>query len=329
MSNFLAKNFEIDGIEMRQAYCNALIKAASEDERILDIEADVQYSMGTKRFKERFPDRTINCGIMEAHAIGFCGGLSVMGYVPFFHTFGVFATRRVFDQVFLSLAYQDANVKIIGGDAGVTATANGGTHMPFEDMGLMRLVPNMIIIEPADSTMYNYLVKAITERYGNFYVRSCRRKVIKIYNNDAVFSIGRANILTEGSDVAIIACGIMVYEALRARDILLEQGINARVVDMHTIKPIDIECIINSAQQCGAIVTEENHNVIGGLGEAVCSAVAKNCPVPVELVGVQDKFGQVGTQDYLMKHYGLRAEDIVKKAKICIRRKNNEDCSNK
>lgn len=146
MTMLLADNFVLDTLEMREAYCDALIAAAAANPNVLDIEADVQYSMGTKRFKEAFPARSINCGIMEAHSIGFCGGLSAMGYVPFFHAFGVFATRRAFDQVFLSLAYQNMNVKIIGGDAGVTATANGGTHMPFEDIGLMRLVPNMTII---------------------------------------------------------------------------------------------------------------------------------------------------------------------------------------
>lgn len=321
MNNLLAKKFVIDSVEMRQAYCQALINVASEDRRILGVEADVQYSMGTKRFQEDFPDRSINCGIMEAHAIGFCGGLSVMGYVPFFHAFGVFATRRAFDQVFLSLAYQDMNVKIIGGDAGVTATANGGTHMPFEDVGLMRLVPNMTIIEPADSTMYKTVVKEMANTYGNFYVRSCRRKVMKIYDDNAIFEVGRANILTEGNDVAIIACGIMVYEALKAREMLLQQNINAKVIDMHTIKPLDKQCVIDAARQCGAIVTAENHNVIGGLGEAVCSTVAREYPVPVELVGVQDRFGQVGTQDYLMSVYNLTAKDIAKKAIECIRRK--------
>lgn len=321
MNEMLTERFTLDTIEMRAAYCDALIAAAETNPAVLDVEADVQYSMGTKRFKERFPARCINCGIMEAHAIGFCGGLSAMGYVPFFHAFGVFATRRAFDQVFLALAYQDMNVKIIGGDAGVTATANGGTHMPFEDIGLMRLVPNMTIIEPADSAMYATVIPAMANTYGNFYVRSCRRKVTKIYNKDATFTIGRANTLTQGDDVAIIACGIMVYEALKARELLLAKGISARVIDMHTVKPLDTACVIKAARECGAIVTAENHNIIGGLGEAVCGALARAYPVPVEQVGVNDTFGQVGTQDYLMKVYRLTAEDIATKAIQCIGRK--------
>jgi len=262
MNKFLAERYELDTVEMRVAYCNALIEVAKENPYIVDVESDVQYSMGTKMFQERYPNRTINCGIMEAHAVGFCGGLSAMGYIPFYHAFGVFATRRAFDQVFLSLAYQDMNVKIVGGDAGVTATANGGTHMPFEDMGLMRLVPNMTVIEPADSVMYGKVIKTIANTHGNFYIRSCRRKTTKIYRDNATFIIGEANELTKGDDVAIIACGIMVYQALLAREILLKKNISARVIDMHTIKPIDKDCIIKAAKECGAVVTAENHNVV-------------------------------------------------------------------
>jgi transketolase len=322
MSDYLAERFLLDTIEMRAAYCDALIAAAEENPDIIDVESDVQYSMGTRKFKERFPDRTINCGIMEAHAVGFCGGLSSMGYIPFYHAFGTFATRRAFDQVFLSLAYQNMNVKIVGGDAGVTATANGGTHMPFEDMGLMRLVPGMTVIEPADSVMYKTAIRDMANTYGNYYIRSCRRKTIKIYREDAKFQIGKANVLTQGTDVAIIACGIMVYQALLAREILAEKGVSARVIDMHTIKPLDKGCVIKAAEECGAVVTAENHNIIGGLGEAVCAALSENHPVPSERVGVEDKFGQVGTQEYLMEIYGLTAKDIAQKALLAVSRKN-------
>lgn len=322
MADFLADKFVLDTVEMRAAYCDALIAAAEENSDILDVESDVQYSMGTKRFKERFPKRTINCGIMEAHAVGFCGGLSAAGYIPFYHAFGTFATRRAFDQVFLSLAYQNMNVKIVGGDAGVTATANGGTHMPFEDMGLMRLVPGMTVVEPADSVMYKTAVKDMANAYGNFYIRSCRRKTVKIYRDDAQFTIGKANVLTDGSDVAMVACGIMVYQALLARELLAKEGISARVIDMHTVKPLDTGCVIAAAKECGALVTAENHNIIGGLGEAVCAALAEHYPVPLERVGVQDRFGQVGTQEYLMEVYGLTAKGIADKARLALSRKN-------
>lgn len=319
--NCLAENIKLDEREMRAAYCDALIQEAERNDKVVAVDADVQYSMGTKRFYDRFPGRGINCGIMEAHAVGLCAGMSATGLVPFFHAFGTFATRRAFDQVFLSCAYQHLNVKIIGGDAGVTAAANGGTHMPFEDMALMRAIPGVTIIEPADSTMYETAVKYMADTYGVCYMRSSRRKVMKIYGASAQFTIGKANVIAKGKDVAIIACGIMVYEALRAREMLTQQGITAMIIDMHTIKPLDVQAVINAAQSCGAIVTAENHNVTGGLGSAVSEALGQHCPVPVERVGVFESFGEVGTQEYLQKRFHLTAEDIAEKSLACIGRK--------
>lgn len=314
--------FELDTVEMRKAYCQALIEVAEQNSKVMAVDADVQYSMGTKPFYDKFPQRGINCGIMEAHAIGLCAGLSATGMIPFFHAFGTFATRRAYDQIFLSCAYQKLNVKIIGGDAGVTAAANGGTHMPFEDMGIMRNIPNMTIIEPADSAMYKFAVKHMAETYGNFYMRSNRRKTYKIYSDDATIEIGKANILTQGDDVAIIACGLMVHQALLAQRQLKAEGINATVIDMHTIKPIDKHAIIEVANRCNAIVTAENHNIINGLGSAVSEVVVQNIPTPIEFVGVHDEFGEVGTQEYLMQRFNLTAKDIYNKAKKCIARKN-------
>ena len=319
--HFLADNFQLDKIEMRAAYCNELIEAARENDKIVAVDVDVQFSMGTTRFYESFPQRGINCGIMEAHAVSFAAGLSATGLIPFVHAFGVFATRRVFDQVFLSCAYQDLNVKLIGGDAGVTAATNGGTHMPLEDIGIMREIPGITIFEPADITIYKTAISTMANTWGVYYMRFCRKAVRRIYRDDATFAIGRANVLKEGSDVAIIACGIMVYEALRASEILAQEGIFAAVVDMHTIKPIDKEAIIRLANQTGAIVTAENHNAIGGLGSAVAEVLVEHAPVPMERVGVFERFGEVGTLDYLQKKFNLTAEDIVAKAKKCIGRK--------
>lgn len=319
--SILADTFRIDDREMRAAYCDALIAQAKINDKIIAVDVDVQYSMGTRRFYEAFPERGINCGIMEAHATGMCAGMSATGIIPFLHAFGTFATRRAFDQVFLSCAYQDLNVKIIGGDAGVTAAANGGTHMPFEDMGLMRTIPDITIIEPADTAMYDTAVRHMADTYGVFYMRSSRRKVMRIYGDGADFTIGKSNVLYEGSDVGIIACGIMVYEALRARQMLAERGISATVVDMHTIKPLDTEAVEALAEKCGTIVTAENHNAMCGLGSAVAETLAENCPVPVERVGVFESFGEVGTQEYLQKRFHLTAEDIVEKAIKCIGRK--------
>lgn len=312
----------MDDMEMRAAYCNALIRAAEKDPRIVAVDADVQYSMGTKRFYDRFPDRGINCGIMEAHAVSMCAGMSATGLTPFFHAFGSFVTRRAFDQVFLSCAYQKLNVKLIGGDAGVTAAMNGGTHMPLEDIGIMRTIPGITIIEPADTAMYNEAVQYMADTYGVFYMRSCRRKVTRIYRKGAVFTVGKANVLREGGDVAVIACGIMVHEALRASDMLAGKGIYATVIDMHTIKPLDEETLLAAAAKCGAVVTAENHNAVGGLGSAVAEALSDKRPVPLERVAVFESFGEVGTQDYLQKRFHLTAEDIAEKAVKCVRRKN-------
>ena len=324
--NYLLDNPKMDEREMRAAYCDALIEAARENPRIVAVDADVQYSMGTKRFYEAFPERGINCGIMEAHAVGMCAGMSATGLIPFFHAFGTFATRRAFDQIFLSCAYQKLNVKIIGGDAGVTATANGGTHMPFEDMALMRAVPGATVIEPADTAIYKTVVKHMADTYGVFYMRSCRRRITRIYNDSAKFTIGKANMLEEGCDVAIIACGIMVLEAHRAREMLLKKGITAMVLDMHTVKPLDEKTLVKAAQNCGAVVTAENHNAVGGLGSAVAEVLSEKCPVPLERVAVFESFGEVGTQDYLQERFHLTARDIAEKAEKCIRRK-YENCS--
>ncbi|MDD3831761.1 MAG: transketolase C-terminal domain-containing protein [Clostridia bacterium] len=306
---------------MRAYYCDALIRSAEQDDRIIAVEVDVRNSMGTKRFFEQFPDRSVNCGIMEAHAVGFSAGLSAVGFVPFVHAFGTFITRRAYDQLFLSAGYQKLNIKVVGGDAGVTATTNGGTHMPFEDIALVNAIPNYTIVEPADGTMFSTLVPYVARTYGNFYIRTCRKKVMKIYDENSLFEIGKGNVLRLGNDVALIASGIMVYEALVAAEKLRQENIEATVIDMHTIKPIDAPLIVKTAKRCRAIVTCENHNIIGGLGAAVDNIVTANCLVPVEKVGVHDRFGEVGTQEYLMKTLKLTADDIVISAKTAIRRK--------
>jgi transketolase len=317
----LCDEFKTDDKEMREYYCESLISAAEKNDKIVAVDADVSFSMGTKPFYEKFPNRAFNCGIMEAHATGFAAGLSATGFIPFVHEFGTFATRRAFDQLFLAAGYQNLNVKIVGGDAGVTATSNGGTHMPFEDIALMRVIPGFTVIEPADGTLYKQLIPYAAKTYGNFYIRSTRKKVIRIYSDETEFTIGKANILTEGKDVAIIACGIMVYQALLAQKELKKSGIEASVLDMHTLKPLDKAAVIKVAADCGAIVTAENHNIIGGLGSAVDAVVSENFPVPVEKIGINDTFGEVGTQEYLMEKFHITKDDIIDKAKIAVRRK--------
>lgn len=317
----IAKENIIDPTDMRDAYCDALIDIAEKNENVVAVDCDLGSSMGTARFAKQFPNRSINCGIQEADGCGISAGLSATGYIPFFHTFAVFASRRVFDQAFLSCAYAGLNVKLIGGDAGVSAATNGGTHMAFEDVGIMRNIPTITIVEPSDTTMMKSIVPQIAESYGVYYMRSPRRKVRKIYESNSEFRIGKAEIVKEGTDVTIIACGLLVYEAILAAEELAKEGISTRVVDMFTIKPIDKQCVIESATKTGAIVTAENHNIINGLGSAVAEVIAENCLVPLERVGVQDEFGEVGAQDYLMERFKISAPYIVEKAKLAIKRK--------
>lgn len=321
MSVVLADKNIKEEIEMREMYCQTLMEMAEKDDRIVMLDADLMNSMKTIPFKERFPERTFNCGVQEANMIGVAAGLSATGKIPYAHTFGPFATRRVFDQVFISGAYARLNVRIIGSDPGVTSAYNGGTHMPFEDMGIMRNIPDMIVIEPSDATMLRDIIKQAADEYGMFYIRLLRKNAIKIYDDRSKFEIGKAVQLRDGKDVTIFASGIMVYETLKAYELLKERGITARIYDMFTLKPIDKETIVKAAAETGAIVTAENHNIINGLGSAVAEVLVENNPVPLERVGVNDLFGEVGPEEYLKERFELTAEDIVKKVERVIERK--------
>ena len=294
---------------MRDAFCQTL------------LDADLMGAMGTKPFAKELPERTVDCGIQEANMIGVAAGLSAEGKIPFAHTFGIFATRRACDQIFVSCAYAGRTVKIIGSDPGVTAALNGGTHMPFEDVGIMRNIPTAIIVEPTDTTMLRSVVRDLSEKRGLHYIRLKRKTAIKVYEEGTTFTIGKGITIREGSDVTLIAAGIMVSEALAAAEQLAVEGISARVIDMFTIKPIDAELIKLAAAETGAIVTCENHSVINGLGSAVAEVLVQNTPVPMEMVGVQDEFGEVGDEAYLKERFGLTAANIVAKAKAVLARK--------
>ena len=318
----LAETHDIDTVEMRQAYCDALIEIAKENDKIVVINCDLCSSMGLKPFASACPTRSVNVGIQEANGCSMAGGMSAAGMIPFFNTFAIFASRRVYDQIFMSCAYPHLNVKIVGGDAGVTGTYNGGTHMAFEDVGILRVMPNVTVLEPSDAVMMKKVVRLMAETYGVQYMRTPRKQMAKIYAPEAEFEIGKAVVLREGKDVTLIAYGITVFESLKAADLLAAEGISARVVDMFTIKPVDQACILESADRTGCIVTAENHQIIGGLGSAVAEVLVENHPVPMERIGVQDVFGEVGTQDYLMERFQITAPYIVEKAKKAIARKN-------
>lgn len=312
---------DMDTQEMRYAYCEALIEAGRRDARIVSVNCDLSSSCGTTGFTKEFPERSINVGIAEANGCGVAAGLSATGMIPFFHSFAVFSSRRIYDQIFQSCAYAGLNVKIIGCDAGISASYNGGTHMAFEDVGILRVMPHVTIVEPSDAVMMKSLVQQIAERYGVFYLRTPRKQVHRIYETGSEFEIGKAAVIREGKDVTILAAGMEVIEALEAAEALSKEGIEARVVDMFTIKPIDIDCVIDCAKNTGAIVTAENASVIGGLGSAVAEILAETIPVPLERVGVQDEFGEVGSQSYLKDRFGLTSPYIIQKVKKVLSRK--------
>lgn len=312
---------ETEKAAMRDAYAETMTELVKEDPRIIYLEADLMNSIGMVKFAREFPRNAVNCGIQEANMIGTAAGMSAVGLIPFTHTFGCFATRRALDQIFLSGAYAKTNIRMLGSDPGVTAAYNGGTHMPFEDIGLLRGIPEITIIEPTDSTMLRDMVRQTAKQEGIFYIRLSRKNAVKVFEADSTFEIGKAAMIKEGTDVTLIASGICVDESMKAAEILEQQGISTAIINIFTIKPIDREAIAGAAQKTGAIVTVENHNIHNGLGSAVAEVLAETTPVPMERVGIQDRFGQVGSVEYLKEQYGLTAENIAKQAQKVIARK--------
>ncbi|HIU99273.1 MAG TPA: transketolase family protein [Candidatus Limadaptatus stercoripullorum] len=310
-----------DEREVRQTMAAGLVSAAAKDDRIVVLDADLMSCHSTKCFLEAYPERFINVGIAEANLIGVAAGMAAFGKIPFAFSFAPFATRRCYDQIFISVAYSKLPVKIVGSDPGVMAEANGGTHMPFEDMSIMRAIPHMVCFEPTDATMLEKALPEIIDYPGAVYIRMFRKKAEKIYDDSLEFKLGKAVTLKDGGDVTLIASGIMVARALKAADELKEAGIDARVLNIHTWKPIDEDAIVSAAKDTGAIVTCENHTTAGGLGSAVAEVAAEKCPVPMEFVGVKNSFGEVGKEAYLSEKFGLTVSDIVAAAKRAVARK--------
>ncbi len=308
--------------DMREVYTDTLIDMAKKNEDICVLEADLMGATGTKSFKTAYPDRTFDVGVAEANMVGIAAGLSAAAQIAFPASFGCFAARRTYDQFFLSANYAQQNVKLVGTDPGVTAQFNGGTHMPFEDAGIMRNIPGLVVFEPCDTVSLDKLVRKSAEHQGCTYMRLHRKGSYTVYKGNETFELGKGNILREGTDATIMATGlVMVPEALKAAEMLAKKGKEVRVVDMHTIKPIDKELVLESAEKTGAIVTSENHNIINGLGSAVAEVLVENNPVPMIRHGVEDRFGQVGTLDFLQKDYGLTAEVLAEKTEAVIARK--------
>jgi transketolase len=302
--------------EMRAAYCDELITLAKDNDKIVNLEADLMRASGTFRFKDAYPNQSVDCGIAEANMIGIASGLSNVGFTPFCATFGCFASRRVFDQFFLSANYAQLSVNLTGTDPGISAAFNGGTHMPFEDIGLMKNIPNLKIVEPSDPTSVMAFTKLHSETEGCSYTRLHRKEMPILYSEDEVFEYGKAKVLKDGSDITIFALGALeVNEALKASEILASKGISAAVIDILSIKPIDEEMIVNYSKKTGKVITCENHQVHTGLASEV-SMILFNHKIMADLktIGVHEEFGQVGTVDFLLDHYKMSAKYIVEAA---------------
>ena len=304
-----------DDIEMRRIYSAKLSELMDRDDRIVALEADLMGAITNDILQRENPGKVINCGIMEANMIGVAAGMSIAGKYPFAHTFTAFASRRCFDQLFMSCAYQKNNVKVIASDAGITAVHNGGTHMSFEDMGIMRGLAHTVVMEMTDGTMFENILEQVALKDGFYWIRTMRKNAYTIYEEGSRFEIGKGNIVRDGKDVTLIANGIMVIEALKAAEELEKDGISAAVIDMFTLNPIDRELIKEYAERTGKIVTCENHSIHNGLGSAVSEVVAESGNARVKRIGIQQRYGQVGTLDFLMEEYGLTAEYIYRKAK--------------
>ncbi|MCI8885063.1 MAG: transketolase family protein [Dorea sp.] len=309
------------GTELRKVLADELRSMMEENRNIIYMEADLGGALGTGDLFADFPGQAVNVGIMEANMVGAAAGMSVKGKIPFVHSFGTFASRRCADQAFLSGCYNGANVRILGSDPGISAEANGGTHMPLEDMAIYRAFPGMTVLDIAEPNLFRYALRETAKRYGMFYLRFPRKQRDAYYDTES-FEIGKANVLRAGKDVTIAASGIEVTEALKAAEELKREGIEAEVIDVFTVKPIDEACICASAVKTGAVVTAENHNVIGGLGSAVAEVLAEHVPCPMKRVGVRDRFGEVGDLSYLSEQFGLTKESIIQAAKEVMDRKN-------
>ncbi len=305
----------------RESFGEALVKLAEENPQVVVLDADLAAATKTGTFKKAYPDRFIDCGIAESNMIGIAAGLATCGKIPFAASFAMFSAGRAFEQVRNSVGYPHLNVKVAGSHAGISTGEDGATHQCCEDIALMRTIPGMVVLNPSDHYEMIAAVKAAAEHNGPVYIRLGRLAVESVNNNDDYkFELGKGITLRDGKDITIIATGLMVGEAVKAAKALEAAGIDARVINIHTIKPIDRELIVKAAKETGRIVTVEEHNIIGGLGEAVSAVVCEECPVPVTRIGVNDVFGHSGPAVDLLKEFGLSAEHIEEVVKNVLKK---------
>lgn len=301
-------------IATREAYGKALVELGKKNDKVVVLDADLAGATMTKYFKAEFTDRFYDCGIAEANMVNISAGLSTMGLIPFCSTFAMFGAGRAYEQIRNSVAYPKFNVKICCSHAGVSVGEDGGSHQSVEDIALMRLVPGMTVVVPADAKEAEKATFAIAELNGPVYMRTARLAT-PVFEEDYPFEIGKANVLREGKDAAVFACGLMVNEALEAAKLLAAEGIEITVVNMHTIKPLDAECVLKYAKECGNVITVEEHSVIGGLGDAVADVLMGNVCCKFKKIGIYDQFGQSGKAADVLREYGLTADQIAAKIK--------------
>ena len=306
---------ELKKVATRDSYGNALKELGAEYENLVVLDADLAGATKTGTFKKAFPDRHFDCGIAEANMICIAAGMSTCGLVPFASSFAMFAAGRAFEQVRNSIGYPHLNVKIGATHGGISVGEDGASHQCCEDFALMRSIPGMTVICPADDVEAKAAVRAAYEMNGPVYLRFGRLAVPVFHNDDYKFQIGKGEIVKDGTDVAIIANGLLAYEAIEAGEKLAAEGINAMVINMATIKPLDEELVIAAAKKCGKVITCEEHSIIGGLGEAVCAVLSEKCPTPVKRIGVNDEYGHSGPAAALLKQFGLCSDHIVEVAK--------------
>ena len=304
-------------MEMRAVYTEFLAQKMSEDKFVCTLDADLAKANGTLKLYSTFPNQCFDCGIAEQDMASIAAGLASYGFKPYIQTFTPFATRRICDQLAISICYAGSNVKVIGTDPGLAAELNGGTHMSMEDIGVVRSIPNLVIFEPIDEVQLRAALPVIHEYKGPVYIRLFRKSLPVILNEDYRFDLFKADTLREGKALSIFVTGLVTGDSLKAAELLAEEGIDCEVINVHTIKPIDRETVIASARKTGAVLTVENHSVIGGLNSAVLEALAEE-KIPAVAVGVQDRFGEVGKTPYLRKVMGMTTEDIVAAARKAV-----------
>jgi len=307
--------------EMRKVLAQGITDAMRANENVVLIDADLARANGLLGIRKEFPDRAFDAGIAEANMTSMAAGMASYGFIPFITSFTPFATRRNFDQVAISVCYANMNVKIVGTDPGIAAEINGGTHMSLEDYGIMRSLPGLVIYEAADCVQLEQALPQIIAHEGPVYLRIFRKEIADVFGPDYKFDLFKADVMKEGSDVTLLASGIMVHESLEAIKILEEKGIKAELINVHTIKPLDEETILASVAKTGCCVVAENHNVVTGLTEAVASLLSQKAPAPLESIGVKDHFGEVGKMPFLKEKYHMTAADIVAACEKAIARK--------